>query len=183
MILLLLFAEFFKIGLFAVGGGLATLPFLYQLADKYDWLTYESIANMVAVSESTPGAIGVNMATYTGFQCAGGLGGIIATLGLVSPSIIVILIIARILKSFKESPFVQSVFGGFRPAATGLIAAAVFGVIKFTIYNEEAARWYEFIRFRELILMAILFVLIHTFKKHPIIYITAAGIIGMGLGL
>jgi chromate transporter len=183
MIFFLLFVEFFKIGFFAVGGGLATLPFLYQLADKYDWITHESIANMIAVSESTPGAIGVNMATYAGFQCAGILGGIIATLGLVSPSIIVILIVARILKSFKENPIVQSVFCGFRPAATGLIAVAVFGVIKLALYNEEAARWYEFIRLPELILMTILFVLIHTLKKHPIIYIAAAGVAGMVLGL
>ncbi|MDR0388778.1 MAG: chromate transporter, partial [Spirochaetaceae bacterium] len=152
-------------------------------ADKYGWFTYESIANMLAISESTPGAIGVNMATYTGFQCAGVPGGIIATLGLISPSIMVILIIARILKTFKESPFVQSVFGGFRPAATGLIAAAVFGVIKFALYNEEATQWYEFIRVPELILMAVLFVLIYTLKKHPIIYIAAAGIIGVVLGL
>ncbi|MDR1428690.1 MAG: chromate transporter [Spirochaetaceae bacterium] len=183
MILLLLFVEFFKIGLFAIGGGLATLPFLYHLADTYDWLSYESIANMIAVSESTPGAIGVNMATYTGFQCAGIPGGVIATLGLVCPSIIVILIVARILKSFKENPFVQSVFGGFRPAAAGLIAAAVFGVIKLTLYNGAAARWYEFIRLPELILTVILFVLIHTLKKHPIIYIALAGAAGMVLGL
>lgn len=182
MIFLILFAEFFKIGLFSVGGGLATLPFLYRLADAYDWLTYENIADMIAVSESTPGAIGVNMATYTGFQCAGIAGGVIATLGLVTPSIVVILIVARILQSFKGSPLVQSVFSGLRPAATGLIAAAGFGVLRLSLYQGGAAAWYELFRWRECILFAVIFLLIRTLKKHPVFYIIAAGAVGM-LGL
>ncbi|MDR2101384.1 MAG: chromate transporter, partial [Treponema sp.] len=94
MTLLVLFAEFFKIGLFAVGGGLATLPFLYQLADKYDWLSRDMILDFQAVAQSLPGAIGANMAAYTGFRNAGISGGFIAALGLVSPSIIIIIIIA-----------------------------------------------------------------------------------------
>jgi chromate transporter len=183
VILLLLFAEFFKIGLFSVGGGLATLPFLYQLADKYEWFSRENIADMIAISESTPGAIGVNMATYTGFQGSGIPGAITATLGLVSPSIIVIMIVARILQSFKENPLVQAVFSGFRPAATGLIAAAGFGVISLSLYNDGAAVWYEILRWRETLLFIVLFLLIKTWKKHPVVYIAAAGIMGMVLKL
>jgi chromate transporter len=183
MILLRLFVEFFKIGLFSVGGGLATLPFLYQLADKYDWLNYETIANMIAISESTPGAIGVNMATYTGFQCAGIAGGIIATLGLVCPSVIVILIIARMLQAFKENKIVQSVFSGLRPAATGLIAAAGFGVIKLSLYSGRAHVWYELARMRELALMVVLFIFIRALKKHPVFYIAAAAFAGILLDL
>jgi chromate transporter len=183
MTLFLIFAEFFKIGLFAVGGGLATLPFLYQLADKYDWFTYEIIADMIAISESTPGAIGVNMATYTGFQYAGIPGGIIATLGLVSPSSIIIIIVARIFTTFKENAIVQSVFSGFRPAATGLIAAAGLGVIALSLYNSEAAVWYKWLNLREFILMLILFILIRSLKKHPVVYIAAAGAAGMLLRL
>jgi chromate transporter len=180
---LLIFAEFFKIGLFSIGGGLATLPFLYQLADKYDWFTYEAIADMIAISESTPGAIGVNMATYTGFQYAGIPGGIIATLGLVSPSIIVILIVARIFNTFKENSVVQSVFAGFRPAATGLIAAAGFGVITLSLYNREAALWYKMVNLREFTLMVVLFILIRSLRKHPVVYIAAAAAAGMLLRL
>jgi chromate transporter len=183
VILLILFAEFFKIGLFSVGGGLATLPFLYQLADKYEWFSYESIMDMIAISESSPGAIGVNMATYTGFQCSGIPGAIIATLGLVSPSIIVIMIVARILLAFKESAPVQAVFSGLRPAATGLIAAAGFGVIWLSLYNDAASAWYEILRWREALLFAILFLLIRTLKKHPVVYIAIAGIAGMVLKL
>ncbi|MDR3160477.1 MAG: chromate transporter, partial [Spirochaetaceae bacterium] len=182
MILLLLFGEFFKIGLFSVGGGLATLPFLYRLADRYDWLTYETIADMVAISESTPGAIGVNMATYAGFQAAGITGAVIATLGLVAPSIVVILIVARILTAFKESPLVAAAFGGLRPAATGLIAAAGFGVIRLSLYNGAAAAWYGLVRWREGLLFLLLFLLIYRFKKHPVIYIAAAGAAGLVLG-
>jgi chromate transporter len=183
VILFILLGEFFKIGLFSVGGGLATLPFLYQLADRYDWLSYETIADMIAISESTPGAIGVNMATYAGFQAAGMAGAVIATLGLVAPSIIVILIVARILTAFKESPLVASVFRGLRPAATGLIAAAGFGVIRLSLYNGAAPLWYGRIRWQELVLFALLFLLIRRFKKHPVWYILAAGIAGILWGL
>jgi chromate transporter len=183
VILLLLFAEFFYIGLFSVGGGLATLPFLYRLADKYDWLDYHTIADMVAVAESTPGAIGVNMSTYTGFQCAGIPGAVIATLGLVSPSIVVILIVARLLQTFKESALVTAVFSGLRPAAVGLIAAAGFGVIKLSLYNPAAHPWYAALRLRETLLFAALFLLIYRFKRHPVVYIALAGAAGIALGL
>ena len=94
MIYLSLFFEFFKIGLFAVGGGLATIPFLYALTDKYTWFTKEILGNMIAIAESTPGPVGVNMATYGGINAAGVLGGITATLGLVFPSVVIIIFVA-----------------------------------------------------------------------------------------
>ena len=110
MIYLRLFFEFFKTGLFAVGGGMATLPFLYDMADKTHWFTSSQLADMIAVSESTPGPIGVNMATYVGFTTAGFWGGLIATLALVTPSIIVIVIISYFLKSFRENKYVDAAF-------------------------------------------------------------------------
>jgi chromate transporter len=179
MTLVLLFAEFFKIGLFAVGGGLATLPFLYQLADKYDWLSRDMILDIQAVAQSLPGAIGVNMAAYTGFYCAGIPGGFTAALGLVTPSIIIIVIIAGMLRAFKESLLVWSVFSGFRPAAAGLLAAACFGAIKILLYNAAAPVWYELLHWRESLLFGLLFILIFKFKKHPVIYIAAAGAAGV----
>jgi chromate transporter len=183
MIFLILFAEFFKIGLFAIGGGLATLPFLYKLAEKYDWITAELIPDMVAVAQSTPGAIGVNIAVYSGFTCAGIGGGAIAALGLVTPSIIIIVIIARMFQAFKESAVVRSVFSGLRPAAAGLLSAACFAAIKRSLYNSAAVIWYESFRWRECILFVVLFLLIYRFKRHPIIYIAAAGVVGILLGL
>ena len=124
MICLRLFWEFFKTGLFSVGGGLATLPFLYGLSARTFWFSPEQIADMLAVSESTPGPIGVNMATYAGFETAGFWGSVSATLGLIAPGIILILVIAKLLSRFQEKPAVQAVFSGLRPASVALIAAA-----------------------------------------------------------
>ena len=103
MLYLRLMIEFFKTGLFAIGGGLATLPFLYELSEKTGWFTTTDISNMIAISESTPGPIGINMSTYVGFHTAGLLGGIVTTLSLVLPSIIIIEIISKVLTKFKES--------------------------------------------------------------------------------
>ena len=124
MIYLRLFWEFFKTGLFAVGGGLATLPFIYDMSDRTGWFTYQQIADMIAVSESTPGPIGVNTSTYVGYITGGLPGSIIATLGLVTPAVIIILIIASCLKKFRENRFVDHAFYGLRPASTAMVAAA-----------------------------------------------------------
>ena len=183
MSLLYLFANFFRIGLFAVGGGLATLPFLYDIADKSDWLTREAIVNMLAVAQSSPGAIGVNLASYVGYVYAGVPGGFAAALGLVTPSIIVIIIIARILQSFKENRIFKNLFTAFRPAAAGLLTAAGFGAIMLSVWNGAAPVWYEFLKWKEILMLAALFFLVHKFKKHPILYIAAAGAVGVLLKL
>ena len=125
MLYLQMFYEFFKVGLFSIGGGLATIPFLTDLGARTGWFTAGELANMIAISESTPGPMGVNMATYVGFHTGGIAGGVIATLGLVCPSILVILVIAGFLKKFRESRGVDAVFYGIRPASTALIAAAL----------------------------------------------------------
>ncbi|MDN6852659.1 MAG: chromate transporter, partial [Tetragenococcus koreensis] len=117
MIYLQLFYEFFKTGLFSVGGGLATMPFLYDMADRTGWFTYGQLADMIAISESTPGAIGINMATYVGYLTVGPVGGIIATVGLVSPAIIIIMIIGGFLTKFRNNFYVDAVFYGLRPAS------------------------------------------------------------------
>lgn len=183
MLLLKLFFEFFQIGLFAVGGGLATLPFLYRLADRSAWLSRSQIADMIAVSESTPGAIGVNLATFTGFLQSGVPGALAATLGLVFPSVIVIVAIARALESFKQNGAVRSVFAGLRPASTGLIAAAGFSVLTLSLYDAAAPVWYQALRLPEAVLFIGVFVALRRYKKHPVLYIAAAGLAGMALGL
>ena len=183
MSLLILYFQFFKIGLFAVGGGLATLPFLFELADKSTWLDREMIANFLAIAQSSPGPIGVNMAALTGFQYCGIPGGIIAALGLTSPAIIVISIVARVMKSFRENIIVGYVFSGLRPAAAGLLAAACFGILKLSLYNSGFSKWYEVILIKELLIFAILFFLIYKFKKHPVIYIAIGAAVGIILNL
>ena len=129
MIYVRLFWEFFKTGLFAVGGGMATLPFLQAIGQATGWYTYTDLMNMLAVSESTPGPIGINMATYVGFTAAGVPGAVVATVGEVTPSIIVILIVAAVLQSFRNNPYVDRAFYGLRPASTGLIGAACAAVV------------------------------------------------------
>ena len=124
-----LYWEFFKTGLFAVGGGMATLPFLKDIVQSTGWYTYTDLMNMLAVSESTPGPIGINMATYVGFTVGGIPGAVIATLGEVTPSIIVILIVAMMLKKFRDNRYVNMAFYGVRPASTGLIGAACVTVV------------------------------------------------------
>jgi chromate transporter len=183
MKLLYLFVEFFRIGLFAIGGGLATVPFLFEIADKSDWLTREAIGNMLAVAQSSPGAIGANLAAYTGFVYAGPIGGITAALGLVTPSIIIIILVARMLKAFKENKVVQSLFTAFRPAAAGLLSAAGFSAIALSVWNAAAPIWYEAIRWKETLLLALIFFLVVKFRKHPILYIAGAGAAGVLLKL
>ena len=139
MIYLRLFYEFFKVGLFSVGGGLATIPFLQDLGVRTGWFTAADLADMIAVSESTPGPMGVNMSTYVGFTCGGLLGAVVGVLGLITPSIIVILIVAGFLKKFRDSRVVNGIFEGLRPASTALIAAAGLSVAKIALMFHETA--------------------------------------------
>ena len=187
MNLLPLYMEFFKIGLFSVGGGLATLPFLYNMASNRAWLTSENIGNFLAIAQSSPGAIGVNVSAQTGYLASGVHGAILAPLALVTPAILMIIVIARVLSAFKQNTVVEAVFCGLRPAAAGLIFAAGFGVIALSLYSMEAFRqagiWYGGIRWKEIILFAVLYLLIWKFQKHPIIYVVIAGAAGIALGL
>jgi chromate transporter len=181
--LLLLFFQFFKIGLFSVGGGYATLPFLFELADAYGQFSREDVGNTLAVAQSLPGAIGANLAAYTGFRFAGVPGAAVATLGLVAPSIIIIVIIARVLAAFQKSRTVASLFAGFQPAGAGLLSSAAFSAIAVSLYRPGWELWYQALRWRELALFGALFFLVVKFKKHPVFYIAAAALAGVLLGL
>ncbi|MEG1662247.1 MAG: chromate transporter, partial [Clostridiales bacterium] len=131
----LLFYEFFKIGLFAIGGGLATLPFLYDLAAQYPWFSEGQLTDMIAIAESTPGPLGVNMATFAGYQAAGISGGIIATLGLILPSFCITLVLCRFLSKFSMDIRVQQIFYGLRPAVAGLIAAVAVSLLQIALFS------------------------------------------------
>ena len=137
MIFLLLFLEFFKTGLFAIGGGLATLPFLKQISLRYPWFTPNDLMDMIAVSESTPGPMGVNSATYAGFHAASIPGAITATCSLVLPSVIIIILVSRALDKFRDSPLVKNGFYGLRPASAGLIFGAMFEVFAASLLHTE----------------------------------------------
>ena len=181
MTLLHLMLEFFKTGLFSVGGGLATLPFLYEMADRTGWFTHADVADMNAVSESTPGAIGINMSTYAGFITSGVPGGILATLSLAAPSVIIILIIARFLKKFRENRLVEGAFYGLRPASIAMITAAGLNVAKVALVNLSALSeglggvfiW------KGIALAVVLFVASRKLKWHPVAFIAISAVIGI----
>ena len=191
MMFLHLIYEFFKTGLFAIGGGLATLPFLYEIASKYDWLKSELMSDMIAVSESTPGPIGVNMATYAGYNAGyeyggiltGILGGITATLSLVLPSVIVCIIVFKFLEKFKESSLVDNAFKGLRPAVCGMIAAACFSVFKSACLDVSVFKTIKDIvnvfEIKACIAFVAFFVAVKYTKLHPIFYIIPGAIIGI----
>ena len=184
MIYLQLFFEFFKAGLFAIGGGLATIPFLTDIGQRTGWFTSGELANMIAISESTPGPMGVNMATYVGFHTGGIAGGVIATLGLVCPSILVILVIAGFLKKFRESRGVDAVFYGIRPASTALIAAALAEVCSIALLNLSAFQTggaAALFQWKGIALAVVIFVCLQVKplkKLHPIVFIAASAVIG-----
>lgn len=172
MIYIKLFYAFFKTGLFAIGGGLATIPFLYEIADKYGWFARDFIGTMVAVAESTPGPIGINAATYAGYTAAGMFGGLVATLGIICPSIIIIIIISKILDKFKNSRSVQSAFYGIRPAVMGMIGSVSLEMIRLAVFAENK------LGIKELVLFVVLLATSNKIKLHPIFWIVIAGAIG-----
>ena len=193
MIYLNLFLEFFMTGLFAIGGGMATIPFLYEMSDKTGWFTHAELANMIAVGESTPGPIGVNMATYVGFltgQRANGtlgaiLGAVTATFGLVLPSLLIIIIVAAVLNQFRKNRLVNHAFYGLRPASTGLIAAAGLSVAVTVFYDAAGSDWLHRFNWNGIALAGILWLMTNEIKQtkkwHPIIFIGLSALVGIVL--
>lgn len=177
MELLKLCWEFFKTGLFAVGGGMATIPFLARMAETNPhWFTLADLADMIAVSESTPGPIGVNLATYAGFRLAGVGGAVATTLSLVLPSYIVLLLIAGALERYRSHPLVDSSFRALRPVVTGLIAAAGYTVLQMALLRDTQL-------FLPAVLLFVVLLTATQWKKleklHPIAYIGVAAAVGI----
>ena len=194
MILCKLFWEFCKTGLFAIGGGMATVPFLREIADKTGWFTAGQLADMIAVSESTPGPLGVNMATYVGYTVGstqlgspwmGIVGAVAATLGLIFPSIVIVLCISIFLKRFRTSTLVDAALYGLRPASVALISAAGVEIVLFailrvdSIYQIGAAQ----LSWKSVLLAAGVYAgtnLIPKLRKiHPIWFILLSAIVGI----
>lgn len=187
MTLIRLFYEFLKIGLFSVGGGMATLPFLYDMSDKTGWFTYAQIADMLAVSESTPGPIGINMATYVGYTTAGIPGALAATIGTIIPGIALVLIITAILDKFRNNVYVEGAFYGLRPASVGLITAAGILVVEISLMNtalyQQTGSIIDLFQWKAIVLAALLLVLTRWVKKtkglHPVYFIVFSAVVGI----
>ncbi len=182
MIYLEVCITFFTIGLFSIGGGLATLPLLQEAVERYQWLTNQEFVDMIAISQSTPGPIGINMATYVGFNTGGILGALLATFSIILPSFIIIIIIAHFFMKFNEQPLVRSAFMGLRPAVTALIAAACFEVVKVSLVHiEQYVETQELLQLfdiKAIVLFLVLFITMNKIRKHPIVYIIIAAVIG-----
>lgn len=178
-----LYFIFFKVGLFTIGGGLAAIPLLQEEVLNRGWLSLAEFTDMIAVSESTPGPIGANVATYVGYSQHGILGSVIATMGLVTPSVIIIILIAKFVMSFREHKVVDAVFFGLRPAVTGLILSAAYSVALITLFQIELYRessvFNDLFNIKAIALFVFFYYLVNKFKLHPIYYIIAAGVMGM----
>ncbi len=176
---LLIMIEFFLTGFFAVGGGLATIPFLEEMSVKYGWFSLDMLSTMIAVSESTPGPIGINMATYIGNVMNGPLMGVITTLSLVAPSFLVILMVSRVLEKFQKSKLVQNLFYGLRPAVVALILSACLGIFKTTLLLPETFS----LNFVNVALFGVLMFVYKKFKLNPIVLILICAVLGIVLSL
>ena len=191
--LILMCLNFMKTGLFAIGGGLATIPFLYEISDNFGWFTHQDILNFIAISEATPGSVGVNMSTYAGFITGGVGGAVLATLSLVLPSFVVIMLVAKVLDKFKTNTYVVEGFHILRPASTALIAAAGFGVLIIVFFDVEKITFDMFgelnrviinVNWISIIIFVVFLVLMRIFKKiHPLFFILAGAALGIIFGL
>ncbi len=165
----LLFIEFFLIGTFSVGGGLATLPYLINLAGKYDWYTVAELMDMVAISESTPGPIGINMATYVGYNVDGILGSLMASMGVMLTGVLFMMIVGQQLEKFRDSVWLNKVFYGLRPTIAALIAFAGYTMIVSIAGAEPNV-------LTSILLFVVSLVMITKFKVSPILMIGIAAL-------
>jgi len=179
--------EFFKTGLFAFGGGLATIPFLEEMGSNFGWFSVDTLTTMIAISESTPGPMGINMATYVGYHTYGILGGLITSLALVAPSIIVVCLIASMYDQFKQSKMIQAIFSGLRPAVVGFIISACIGIFLTTLFNIDAftasKSVFKLFNFYSIITVIVLLSINHYKKLNPIYTIVFCAFIGILLKL
>jgi len=173
-----LFLEFFKIGLLAIGGGYAALPFLYRLSEQYHWFSAKELTDMIAISNVTPGPVGINIATYAGFKTAGVLGSIVATTAIILPAFVIILIIANFLDKYKQNAIIQSIFSGLKPAACALLAEICVKLFSETIINGEKIVTNN-VDYKSLIIFVLLLLISIKTKKNPILLILYGAIAGI----
>ncbi|MGB4984971.1 MAG: chromate transporter [Erysipelotrichaceae bacterium] len=175
-LLWILFLEFFKIGIFSVGGGLATLPYLFEISNKYQWYTHAQLVDMIAISQSTPGPIGVNTATYAGYQASGIVGGIVATLGIFVAGLIVASIISKMFEKFKNNRYVQFAFYGIRPAVAGLVLASAFDIILGSLFDFKVM---PYINIWGIIAFSVVLYCLNKTKIHPVLLLLVCGLCGI----
>jgi len=183
VIFLELFINFFFIGLISIGGGLSTIPLMTEILTSKGWMIQNEIIDMIAVSEMTPGPIGINMATYAGNKTAGILGGVSATAGLVAPSIIIIVIVAHFYTKYRDNDYINGTMKIIRPVVTGMIAAVCAELAVISLFNFELARgtgsFLQLFNPISILIGVLVFVANYKFKVHPIILIVSSAVIGI----
>ncbi len=185
MILFFLCMEFAKIGFFSLGGGYATLPFLYHMSEVYGWFSPLELSRMLAISSITPGPVGLNVATFAGFKTAGILGSIVATMSIMLPSFFMIIIISKMLKKFKDSPCMCSVMYALRPATAAMLAAVALRLFRDVIIRNPDFSGFNFLQMQNFIdikgflLLVILFILSLRLKKDPLVFLAFGAIAGI----
>lgn len=183
--LLKLCGIFLYIGLFAIGGGLVAATFIQQiLVEKLGLLTLEKFYSMLAISESTPGPIGINLATYVGTELYGPIGGILVTVSEVLPAMVIIMLISKFFSDFQKKPLVQSAFSAIRPATGGIVLVAMVNVIFLSVLNvslfKESGNFLSLFRLKELIFYTLSCILLFAFKKlHPVFIVLAGAVFGI----
>ena len=185
MILVLLCMEFAKIGFFSLGGGYATLPFLYHMSEVYGWFSPLELSRMLAISSITPGPVGLNVATFAGFKTAGILGSVVATMSIMLPSFLMVVIISKMLKKFKDSPYLDSVMYALRPATAAMLAAVGVRLFKDAIIRNidfsgiNLLNLQNYLDLKGFLLLFILFLISLKIKKDPLIFLAYGAIAGI----
>ena len=180
-----LYFEFFKIGLFSLGGGYATLPFLYHMSEQYHWFSSTELTQMLAISSITPGPVGLNVATYAGFKTAGVIGSIIATSAIMMPSYFMVIAISKMLKKFKNNFFVESALYALRPATAAMIGAVSIRLFKDCVIRSIEFGSFSFVKISSFLdikaILLIIFLLIFSFyyKKDPLIFLLIGATAGL----
>jgi len=179
MIGLKLFWAFFQVGLFSIGGGYAALPLIQnQVVNTYGWLNMNEFADIITISQMTPGPIAINSATFVGTRIAGVAGAVIATLGCVLPSFIIVLLLAVLYRKYKNLRYVQGILGSLHPAVVGLIASAGLSIILHALWNGSTVRSVGSIDLIMVILIAVCFFALRKLKLNPILVMIGAGAAG-----
>lgn len=172
MILWDLFWNFLNIGIFSFGGGYATLPFLYNISEVYDWYSFDDLSNMIAISSITPGPIGINMATFAGFKTAGLIGSLVSTTAIALPSVVFVVLISKALRKFSENIYVKSIIYVLKPLGCGLLAAVGVNMFVNNFLGEN-------INLYNIMFLAVLILISLHKKLNPLFYLGVAAIFGI----
>jgi len=185
--ILVLAIEYFKIGCIAIGGGYTVVPFLYYFVEKYHWYTANDITQMIAISNLTPGPIGINMATFVGMKVGGIIGATFTTISFMLPSFFILCIVARFLKCNKDNPYICNIMSGLRPAALALLTVACIKILNATVLSidkyKESMSFFDLVSLKAIVFFIFFILVGFVLKKQPMWLILIAVVCGFFVAL